>query len=332
MSFVNSQSTLNDALARDPNESSHVVPPRPRGPKRLQMVGDASSRQSNEQRAAGVIVLALQCVYWLPRKLCLALSVLCALFVLLCNRTRRESLVRVAVAGQSAGRYMSNLYTAYINLRDVYLSKFDHFRMWRMSDEQIRHSADFSGAEHLRAAYGKKLVILSAHYVGFEVALIRLSLEVSGAVVVELTPNAAFNAHVTERWKRDRAQKIIDSRSGLRNILREVKACTPTALLVEHMGMHPRYLTAPWQGSMAIRITPALELLLADADTSVLWMSVKKTARDHYACDLFPIHEQQTANPLVAVNRIRLVGEQLVAAIPHLCWTTLPLNYPAPTR
>jgi lauroyl/myristoyl acyltransferase len=259
-------------------------------------------------------------------------SLLASAFTLLVNRSLRSNLLRVAsVCMPNQGRF-ARFYAVVRNMRDKRIATVDHFRLWRMKSEQMRRIISFSGATHLQAKDGQKVLILSAHYLGFEIALMRLAQEVTGAVVVELTKNEAFNAELVKFWQRDRSQVVIDAHGGLRQIARVLRSGVPTALLVEHMGPHPNYISAPWIDSMAIRMTPSLKLLLSKPETKVLWLSTKRTSAGHYDCRLDVIadaSEEQTKN---TGQRITLISQRLIEAVPYLCWNTLPLNYPASMR
>jgi lauroyl/myristoyl acyltransferase len=316
---VNSRST---ALLRSANASAakHSQP---------NSGGDA---RRGEQSTVRFLVSVLALSRWLPRDLVSGVALGTAALSLAVNRSLRQNLFRVARASTNVTGRLATLRCVLQNMRDKRVSTVDHLRLWRAAPEQTRSMVSFSGETYLKAEHGQKVLILSAHYIGFELALMRLSHEVSGAVVVELTKNSAFNTEVVRFWQRDRPQKVIDSRGGLREIVRTLRSGTPTAVLVEHMGSHPNYLTASWKESMVVRMTPALKLLVADPQTRILWMSIKRDSSGQYACKLDVIAREDEEHTKNAERRITLIGEKLIEAIPDLCWNTLPLNYPASMR
>lgn len=161
-------------------------------------------------------------------------------------------------------------------------AQLDHFWAWHARPQALREAVNVQGLELLAA--GEPAVIAGAHQLGFEVALMRLSMETAGALIYDPgtmpLPRAAQRA-----WGRFKPQQVIAARGAARPALRALRNGLPLLVLVEQPADPGGALTAALLGG-AMRFTPLVAWLARAQPTRVVWLDVEQHAAGQYSARL----------------------------------------------
>ena len=168
--------------------------------------------------------------------------------------------------------------------------QLDHFWAWHARPKALRDAVRVQGLEQLRA--GQPMVIAGAHRLGFEVALMRISMEISGALVYD--PGATPLPRAAQRaWSRFHPQQVIAARGAARPALRAVREGRPLLVLAEEPADNDGDLHAAVLGS-SMRFTPLVAWLVRAAGAKVLWLDIEQHGSGNYSVALSgdqPQHE-----------------------------------------
>ncbi len=176
---------------------------------------------------------------------------------------------------------------ALANAQRTARAQLDHFWSWHARRELLLEAVQFDGLAQLDGA--APTVIAGSHRLGFEVALMRLSIDVSGALIVD--PGATPLPRAARRaWSRFRPQRVIEARGAARPALAAVREGRPLLVLVEE----PSSAAAagvdesPHAPVLALqmRFTPLVALLVRLAHARVLWLDVRTLGGGRYAAAL----------------------------------------------
>jgi Kdo2-lipid IVA lauroyltransferase/acyltransferase len=210
--------------------------------------------------------------------------------------------------------------------------QLDHFWAWHARPARLRDTVRLQGLEQI--VPGRPVVIAGAHRLGFEVALMRLSMEVSGALIFD--PGATPLPRAAQRaWSRFRPQQVIAAHGGARPALRAVRAGLPLLVLAEEPADPDGAIAAPVLGG-AMRFTPLVAWLARATGAQVLWLDVEQQDGGHHAVGLSPIHPQrEMADGPASARRMAALVERALRSDPAGYWwarAALPALQPPTPR
>jgi Kdo2-lipid IVA lauroyltransferase/acyltransferase len=195
--------------------------------------------------------------------------------------------------------------------------QLDHFWAWHARAARLRDAVALAGLEQI--VPGRPTVIAGAHRLGFEVALMRLSMEVSGALIFD--PGATPLPRAAQRaWSRFKPQQVIAAHGGARPSLRAVRAGLPLLVLAEEPADPEGAIAAPVFGG-AMRFTPLVAWLVRATGAQVLWLDVDQQDGGRYAVVLSPLHPQrEMADDASSARRMAAQLERALRGDPAGYW------------
>ncbi|MFK7963880.1 MAG: hypothetical protein AB8C46_07925 [Burkholderiaceae bacterium] len=172
---------------------------------------------------------------------------------------------------------------ALLNCKRMARARLDHLWSWHASARELAALASLSGAKELPG--NSACIIVGCHQLGMEVAAMRLSVEVEGAIVVDPGSETLLGA-AKRAWSRFRPQTIIEAEGAFRPALRVLKAGKPLLLFPDEpeIAGHHR-VPAQVIGAM-VQYSPIVSILAKAAAAPVFWLQVDQQADGHYRVSL----------------------------------------------
>lgn len=102
---------------------------------------------------------------------------------------------------------------------------------WWASQERLERLIRITGAEHLIAADGKPVILLSPHFVGLDAGASRISMFVSGCTVYSNQKNPVFNKVLYDGRRRFNEALLLSRQDGMRKIIKAMKEGHPVYYL-----------------------------------------------------------------------------------------------------
>jgi lauroyl/myristoyl acyltransferase len=187
--------------------------------------------------------------------------------------------------------------------------QLDHFWAWHARAAALRDAVRVQGLEQIEP--GRPCVIAGAHRLGFEIALMRISMELSGALIFD--PGATPLPRAAQRaWSRFRPQRVIAAQGGARPALRAVREGLPLLVLAEEPADADGAPTAALLGG-AMRFTPLVAWLVRATGAQVVWLDVEQQDGGRYAVQLSPLQPQREMSD--AAGSARRMAAMLESAL-----------------
>jgi KDO2-lipid IV(A) lauroyltransferase len=98
---------------------------------------------------------------------------------------------------------------------------------WWASQERLERLIRITGSEHLLAADGKPLILLSPHFVGLDAGASRISMLVAGCTVFSHQKNPLFNRLLFNGRQRFNRALLLSRQDGMRKIIKAMKEGYP---------------------------------------------------------------------------------------------------------
>jgi lauroyl/myristoyl acyltransferase len=160
-------------------------------------------------------------------------------------------------------------------------AQLDHFWAWHARRDHIVEAVELEGFERLiDATPGDPVVVAGAHRIGFELVLIRLSIELEGAVIYDAgatpLPRAARRA-----WSRFKPQQVIAARGALQPALHAVRQGVPLLVLADEPANDLPADTARVLASR-MRFSPIVSFLARRCGARVLWVDFLQLGPGRY--------------------------------------------------
>ena len=165
-------------------------------------------------------------------------------------------------------------------------AQLDHFWAWHAHGDALREAVTVQGLEQLTAPASAPTVIAGTHRLGFEVALMRLSMDVAGALIYD-PGSMPLPAAARRAWSRFHPQQVIQAHGAARPALRALREHQPLLVLVEEPHQHEGELRAPLLGA-SMAFTPLVAWLVRSARAQVVWLDVQQHDEGRYSLQLSP--------------------------------------------
>ena len=206
---------------------------------------------------------------------------------------------------------------AELNARRTARAQIDHFWAWHASPEALRETVSLQG--HAQLKDGMPTVLAGAHQLGFEVALIRMSMEVSGALVFD--PGATPLPRAAQRaWSRFQPQQVIAAEGALRPARAAVRSGKPLLLLADEPAEGQHAEVAPLLGT-TMRFTPLVSFLARACAARVVWLDVRQSDSGNYRATLSePFAANEMAEPAASAQAMAARLERALRVDPAGYW------------
>lgn len=110
------------------------------------------------------------------------------------------------------------------NLRETAYALLDRFRLWRLSEQEIREQIDLQGSAVLHRYLGRQpVVLLCPHFASLEAAAQRLILEGQGMTIYNPQPNPNFDAVCRDGRQRFGLQLMLPAGASLLPLARRLQ-------------------------------------------------------------------------------------------------------------
>ena len=127
--------------------------------------------------------------------------------------------------------------------------------LWWSSAERIKKLVRIEGEEHFRAANGKPLIILSAHFVAFEVGGYWLTMQTGAVDVYTKQKNRYVDAFLLKKRARFGHQLLYSRQEGMRPVIRAVREGRPLYYLMDQDVSVKDGMFVPFFGIQAATVT-----------------------------------------------------------------------------
>lgn len=218
---------------------------------------------------------------------------------------------------------------------EAFFAQIDQFRMWDLNESELRDQVTLLNAELLRRqARSRPVVVICPHFVGFEAAAQRLSLESSFVALYRAGRTSAFEAHRKRSRERFNAQYLVNAGRPLTPLVRRMKSGTPLFLLPDVDSTASSALFSPFFGVDA-STARTTAWCAARLGAVVLPMSIRRSHEAQYVATLHEPIAGMTGDVVDGTNRVNEAIEALVRAAPgHYAWAqprfaTRPLGEPS---
>ncbi len=94
---------------------------------------------------------------------------------------------------------------------------------WYASPERLRRMVRLEGEEHLRAVAGRPVILFAAHFVGLELAGIRLSADLPMVTIYSKQKNRDLDAIIVEKRGRFPQSELASRQDGVRPLVKAMK-------------------------------------------------------------------------------------------------------------
>ena len=213
---------------------------------------------------------------------------------------------------------------ATVNTQETFFALMDRFRIWRLTEAEVREQVTLSNLPLLLKHAGiRPVVLLCPHFLGLEAAFQRISLEVSCTTLYR--PGGGEALENLRRRGRGRfgQQHLYRTDAGMLPMIRRFRAGTPLFLLPDLDCGAPSAVFSGFFGVDAAT-APLTAWCAQQHDAVVLPVSVRRASEGHYAVTIHEPMQPVCADITRATCQVNAVIEQLVKANPEQYWWGQP--------
>lgn len=174
-----------------------------------------------------IALFLLWLLHWLPLWLISALAWIpaCLLFIFGHER-RRVGLINLRLCFPEQNKYARTL-LLFRNVHAMTRMVLEYGIMWHASEKRLKKLIKITHLDYLTQYKNENVIILYSHFVGFEMCVYRLNMEVGILGLYSQQKNAEFDRAIYEGRQRFNNAKIISRQESLRTILRAMNDHTP---------------------------------------------------------------------------------------------------------
>ena len=188
--------------------------------------------------------------------------------------------------------------------------------LWWGSEKEVRELVRVEGEEHIAAAQGRPVILLSPHFVGLDMGGVRVALDLPIASVYGPQRNARMNEFLLYARNRFGGIRLISRKDGPRPIVQALKEGLPLYYLPDQDFGRRNAVFAPFFGTPASTLT-ALPRLARMADAVVVPCVTFQTP-DAYVARFFPAWENYPTGDVEAdTARMNAFIEERVREAPE---------------
>lgn len=201
------------------------------------------------------------------------------------------------------------------------LSFFNRLRSWSIGESQLRRMVEVENLSHLRLAMARgPVILLCPHFVGMEIAGMRLNLETPLVLVYQPDPDWGINELRIRARERFGGGLSTARGSSLRPVLANMRKGLPLLLAPDlDLGLDSAAF-APFFGIPAATSRMTARIAAAVGAT-VLPVSIKRVRRDEHLLTIHPPLTELCGEVLADTRRVNTAIENLIRAAPdHYYW------------
>ena len=249
---------------------------------------------------------------------------------LLCINSLRRDKILTEVLSKNLSSCFSDWTTevvcdfGFVNTRETIFALLDRFRIWKLSETELKEAVTLDNAHHLHQQMARgPVVLLCPHFLGIEAAFLRLTLETSLTTLYRPSGANAFESFRACARKRFGQQHLYRTDESMLPMIRRMRAGTPLFLLPDLDCGAAGAVFAPFFNTAA-STSPLTAWCALHAKATVLPVSVR---RGHEGAYHVTIHEPMSTlgtDITGATGQVNAVIEQLVRASPEHYWWGQP--------
>lgn len=188
--------------------------------------------------------------------------------------------------------------------------------LWWASPERIRRVVQLEGREHLDALRGRPVILFAPHFVGLDMGLTRIAMEVDIVCIYAPQKNPAFNDQLYRGRMRFGQAEMLSRRNGVRPALRALKAGKPLYYLPDLDYGDEDAIFADFFGVPAATIT-GLPRLARLTGATVLPVVTHMTDAGYVVAIGAPWRDYPSGEVAADIGRMNRFIEQEVAKMPE---------------
>ena len=190
--------------------------------------------------------------------------------------------------------------------------------LWWSSAERIKKLVRVEGLEHFRAAEGKPLILLTAHFVGLDIAGNWLTLHTNVVTVYSKQKNPYMDRFMLEKRKRFGQQRLYSRQEGLRAAIKSIREGYPFIYFTDQDFAAKEALFIPFFGVPASTLTTIPRLVEMTGAKVVPCIPRMLPGGQGYEIRFYPAWENYPSGDIVAdTRRMNEFIEQRVLEMPE---------------
>jgi len=190
--------------------------------------------------------------------------------------------------------------------------------LWWASGERIKKLVRVEGLEHFRAAEGKPLILLTAHFVGLDVGGNWLSLHTDVVTVYSNQKNPYFNEFMLQKRKRFGKQRLYSRQEGMRVVVKAIREGHPFYYFTDQDFAAKEALFIPFFGVPASTLTTIPRLVEMTGAKVVPCIPRVLPGGQGYELRFYPAWENYPSGDIAAdTRRMNEFIEQRVLEMPE---------------
>lgn len=188
--------------------------------------------------------------------------------------------------------------------------------VWHASEDRLKKLIKINNLENLTQHKNDNVIILYPHFVGFEMCVFRLNLEVPLLSVYSKQKNPVMDRAIYQGRMRFNNAKIISRQESLRSILRAMKDHTPFLYLPDQDFGARDSIFVPFFGVPAATITGLSRI--AQLSHAKVVPAIARRVGHRYELDIYPAWDNFPSDDLAAdCRRMNAFIEQRVLEQPE---------------
>lgn len=190
--------------------------------------------------------------------------------------------------------------------------------LWWSSGTRIKKLVRVEGLEHFRAAEGKPLILLTAHFVGLDIAGNWLTLHTDVVTVYSKQKNPYMDRFMLEKRKRFGQQRLYSRQDGLRAAIKSIREGYPFIYFTDQDFAAKEALFIPFFGVPASTLTTIPRLVEITGAKVVPCIPRMLPGGQGYEIRFYPAWENYPSGDIAAdTRRMNEFIEQRVLEMPE---------------
>lgn len=210
------------------------------------------------------------------------------------------------------------------NAVEMYFALLDRFRIWSLSEQDLREQVTLTGEDVLHRFLGRQpIVLLCPHFLGMEAAGQRISLVVSAMTLYRPSGSDVFEMLRARGRARFREQHLYSTNDSLVPMIRRLRGGTPLFLTPDLDSGASSAVFAPWFGVPAAT-SPLAAWCAMRAGAVVLPLSVRRLREGEHAVTIHEPLPPLTGDINHGTQQVNAAMESLIRAAPEQYWWAHP--------
>jgi Kdo2-lipid IVA lauroyltransferase/acyltransferase len=210
------------------------------------------------------------------------------------------------------------------NAVEMYFALLDRFRVWSLSEAELREQISLTGLDVFRRHAGlRPVVLLCPHFLGMEAAGMRLSLEASAMALYRPSSSNALETMRRRARSRFYEQSLYSTTESLVPMVRRLRAGTPLLVMPDLDSGASSAVFVPWFGVPAAT-SPLAAWCAMRTGAVLLPVSVRRMHEGRYAVTIHEPLPRLTGDVTHGTRQVNAALESLISAAPDQYWWAHP--------